>query len=75
MISLFPTWDTPGSVNFGPHLASLVPGDSGPHLGLTWNWCLWSSVWTYLDVVTVFPTCASPGSSECVPHLGLTQTW
>ena len=48
--------------------ASLVPGISGPHLGLTWTCCLWSPpglhvylvtlvlTGPHLDLVTLFPT-------------------
>ena len=54
--------------------ASSGPSDSGPHLGFTWIWRLWSPPGLYLDLVTVVPP--GPHMDELtVSHSDLTWTW
>ena len=63
------------------------PGDCGPHLFLTWIWCLLFPHEPHLDLVTVVilethiylvtpvPIRASPGSGDSGLQVGLTWTW
>ena len=75
MVTLVPTWTSPGS------------GDSGPQFGLTWTWCLSSPLGPnsellnlapyklHADLVTLVPSYASIRPDESGPHVGLTWTW
>ena len=54
--------------------ASPGPVDSGPYLGIIGTWILSYIPGPHLDLVTVFPTWASPGRGDWLPqgpHLDL----
>ena len=53
------TWGVPC------HLASPIPGDSGPQVGLL----------DLVNLVILLTTWESPGPGESGRHLGLTQSW
>ena len=53
--------------------ASLVPGDSLPHLSLTWT--LWNHSGPPPDLVTLVPIWMSPGPGDSVTLLRLKQIW
>ena len=63
LVTLVPTWASP------------VSGDSGPHLDLSWTWCLSFQHGPHLDLVTLVLSLASPGPGVSRPHFDLTQTW
>ena len=67
--------------------ASRVPGNSGPNLGLIWNWRLWSPPvyhldqvtlvppGLHLDLVTLVPTWTSPGPGDSLSNMDLNWIW
>ena len=52
---------SPGLSDSVPHLGLHGPSNSGPHPGIIGTWILSYIPGPYLDLVTVFPTWASPG--------------
>ena len=64
LVTLVPTWASSGHGSSAwpavwPHLdlvsgfvtwASLMPSDTGPHVGLTWTWYLWSLTGHHRDI-------------------------
>ena len=63
-LELTRTWDTI------PQLGTTGPGESTPHLGFDWT-CDSFPTWHQWDMVTLFPTWASPGHDNFAPHFGL----
>ena len=63
LVILFPIWAYIALVTLFLTQASLGPGYSIPHLGLTLSRDLWSHSWPQTKLVTL------------VPPLGLTLTW
>ena len=58
MVTLFPTWASPGYDNFAPHF------------GLNWYRLLWyPHLGLNLDLVTVVPTWVSPGPGVSRSHM------
>ena len=63
LVILFPIWAFMSLVTLVLTQASLGPGYSIPHLGLTWNRDLWSPSGPQTKLLTL------------VPPLGLSLTW
>ena len=63
LMSLIPTWASPG------------PGVSGTHLSTIGTWLHYSLTGTYLDLITLVFTWTTPGHGDTGTHLGLTWNW
>ena len=69
LVTLFPTWTSPGS------------GDSGPQFGLTWTWCLSSPLGSNSELLNLAPPRLHPDLVTLVPTMpqfdlmNLVLTW
>ena len=73
MVTLVPTWVSPGPGESDPLLGLNVTGDSRFHMDIMWTWWL-QCFYLLMDMVTLVPTRASPGPGEFGCHLHLTWT-
>ena len=74
LVTVVPTWASPGPGECGPTWASPGRGDwfpQGPHLDLVTQPLIWAS-W---DLVSQFHIGASPGPSDSRSPVGLTLKW
>ena len=67
----FATWPHQYLVTQVPKWASFGPVESGPYLVVTRNWSVCSPSGNNLDLVNLFPICASPIPGDFFPHLDL----
>ena len=73
MVTLVPTWVSPGHGESDPHLCLNVPGDSRSDMDIMWTW--WLQCFELLiHLVALVPTRASPGPGEYGCHLHITWT-
>ena len=71
---LFLIWASMALVTLVLTQASLGPGYSIPHLGLTLTRDLWSHSGPQIKLVTLVPLWDSPGAGDSGPNLGLNRT-
>ena len=75
LVILFPIWACMALVTLVLTQASLGPGYSIPHLGLTLTRDLWSHSWPQTKLVTLVPHWASPLPDDTGHPLGFTWAW
>ena len=75
LVILFPIWACMALVTLVLTQASLGPGYSMPHLGLTLTRDLWSHSGPQTKLVTLVPLWASPLPGDSGPPLGFTWAW
>ena len=75
LVILFPIWAFMALVTLVLTQASLGPGYSIPHLGLTLTTDLWSHSGPQIKLVTLVPLWASPLPGKSGHPLGFTWAW
>ena len=75
LVILFPIWACMALVTLVLTQASLGPGYSIPHLGLTLTRDLWSHSGPQTKLVTLVPLWASPLPGDAGHPLGFTWAW
>ena len=75
LVILFPIWAYMALVTLDLTQASLGPGYSIPHLGLTLTRDLWSYSGPQTKLVTLVPLWASPLPGDSGHALGFTWAW
>ena len=75
LVILFPIWACMALVTLVLTQASLGPGYSIPHLGLTLTMDLWSHSGPQTKLVTLVPLWASPLPGDSGHPLGFTWAW